>query len=155
MEMVRVVAGQGVEGDPRYFRRGSRRQVTLIEREQIAAHAAVLGLPDFAPGAVRSNIETTGIDLIALLGQRVEVGEAVLDFHEPRTPCRQMDDLAAGLRELMTERRQGVLAQVEGLDDRNDTADSSRNAERPSARVLALAWMPDVVRVCQRTISFG
>ena len=40
-------------------------------------------------------------------------------------------------------RNKGVLAQVEGLDDRNDTADSSRNAERPSARVLALAWMPD------------
>mgnify|MGYP003350038264 CR=1 FL=1 len=69
VDMVRVVAGQGVEGDPRYFRRGSRRQVTLIEREQIAAHAAVLGLPDFAPGAVRSNIETTEIDLIALLGR--------------------------------------------------------------------------------------
>lgn len=40
-------------------------------------------------------------------------------------------------------RNKGVLAQVEGLDDRNDTADSNRNAERPSARVLALAWMPD------------
>lgn len=40
-------------------------------------------------------------------------------------------------------RNKGVLAQVEGLDDRNDTADSNRNAERTSARVLALAWMPD------------
>lgn len=40
-------------------------------------------------------------------------------------------------------RNKGVLAQVEGLDDRNDTADSNRNAEHASARVLALAWMPD------------
>jgi len=84
VESFEVVEGKGVMGDARFFGRvsrdsgqSSRRQVTLIEREQIAEHAAVLGLPSIAPGAVRSNIETTGINLIALLGRAVEIGEAV------------------------------------------------------------------------------
>src|SRR5512139_1882058 len=76
IETVEVVAGQGIQNDNRYFGRLSRdtghptrRQVTLIEREQIAEHAAALRLPSIPPGAVRSNIETTGINLIALLGR--------------------------------------------------------------------------------------
>src|SRR5256885_7561570 len=51
--------------EPRYFGRvsrnsgkPSRRQLSLIEREQIAEHAAPLGLETIAPGAVRANIET-------------------------------------------------------------------------------------------------
>ena len=112
VDAIHVVAGKGIEEDRRYFNRGSRRQVTLIEREQIADHAAAFGVVEFAPGEVRSNIETTGINLIALLGQRVEVGGAGLEFYAPRTPCPKMDTLCPGLRERMEDRRQGVLAQV-------------------------------------------
>ena len=111
-DTLHLVADKGIEEDSRYYNRRSRRQVTLIEREQIAAHGEALGVSGFAPGAVRSNIETTGIDLVALLGQRVQVGDAVLDFYAPRTPCHQMDALCQGLRELMEDSRQGVLAQV-------------------------------------------
>ena len=71
VDFVDVVAGKGIEGEPRYFGRISqatgqpgRRQISLIEREQIAAHAASLGLEIIPPGAVRANIETLGIDLI-------------------------------------------------------------------------------------------
>lgn len=112
LDCIHVIAGKGIEEDPRYFNRGSRRQVTLIEREQIAEHAGALGAVGFAPGEVRSNIETTGINLVALIGQRIQVGEAVLDCYAPRTPCHKMDALCQGLRGLMEDRRQGVLAQV-------------------------------------------
>lgn len=112
VDVLHLVADKGIAEDARYFNRSSRRQVTLIEREQIAAHGEALGVAGFAPGAVRSNIETTGIDLVALIGQRVQVGEALLDFYAPRTPCPQMDELCQGLRELMEDSRQGVLAQV-------------------------------------------
>lgn len=112
VEEFHLVAGKGIEEDPRYFNRGSRRQVTLMEREEIAAHAGALGVGEFAPGAVRSNIETTGISLVQLVGQRVEVGGAVLEFYEPRTPCQQMDDLCPGLRGLMEDGHTGVLALV-------------------------------------------
>jgi MOSC domain-containing protein YiiM len=61
---------------------------------------------------VRSNIETSGIDLISLLGQEVEIGDAVLFLHTPRDPCAKMDAICKGLRNLMLDRRQGVMAEV-------------------------------------------
>ncbi|MEY2428496.1 MAG: hypothetical protein QOJ40_1381, partial [Verrucomicrobiota bacterium] len=108
-----------IQDEARYFGRKSRnhgqpskRQVTLIEREQIAEHAATLGLQSIPPGAVRSNIETLGINLISLIGREIEIGEAVLLLYAPRDPCAKMDAICQGLRELMLDNRQGVLAQV-------------------------------------------
>ena len=119
VEQIEVVAEKGIVGNGRYFGRLSRstgrpsqRQVSLIEREQIAGHAATLGLKTIARGEVRSNIETQGIDLIALLGREVQIGGAVLLFYAARLPCEKMDRICQGLRALMEERRQGVLAQV-------------------------------------------
>jgi MOSC domain-containing protein YiiM len=114
-----LVVEKGIEEDWRYFGRisrgsgrPSRRQVSLMEREQIAEHAATLALAGLSPGAVRSNIETSGIDLQALVGAEVEIGEATLRFYEPRTPCAKMDALCHGLRKLMENNRQGVMAEV-------------------------------------------
>ena len=119
VEAVEVIAGRGVQDDTRYFGRLSRdtgqptrRQVTLIEREQIAEHAAALRLPSIPPGVVRSNIETMGINLISLLGHEVEIGGALLLFYAPRDPCAKMDAICQGLRALMMNSRQGVLAEV-------------------------------------------
>jgi MOSC domain-containing protein YiiM len=119
VEMIEVIAAKGIAGEPRYFGRlsrdtgqPSRRQVTLIEREQLSEHAAKLGLRDLPPGIVRSNIETTGINLVALVGQEIEIGEAVLLLYAPRDPCAKMDAICEGLRRLMLNHRQGVLAQV-------------------------------------------
>src|ERR1035441_821642 len=88
VESIEVVEGKGIAGDARYFGKLSRdtgqptrRQVPLIEREQIAEHATALGLPVIVPGAVRSNIETSGTNLIPLLGKEVEIGEARLEEH--------------------------------------------------------------------------
>ncbi|MBI3878992.1 MAG: hypothetical protein HY301_02885 [Verrucomicrobia bacterium] len=84
VESVEFVADKGIVGDARYFGRTSRetgkpsrRQVTLMEREQLAEHAAVLGLKSLPPGAARANLETEGIALVALVGRRVRVGTAV------------------------------------------------------------------------------
>ena len=116
---VEAVAGKGLERDLRYFARISsrtgrqtERQVSLIAREQVADHASALGLESITPGRVRSNIETTGVDLIPLLGREVEVGGARLRFNAPREPCAKMDAICKGLRERMLDRRQGVLAEV-------------------------------------------
>jgi hypothetical protein len=113
-----LVAGKGIVQDGRYFARKSRdreptgRQVTLIEREQIAEHCAVLGLSSIPPGVVRSNIETEGINLPGLEGRHLRVGTAVLLIGKPRDPCAKMDQIAPGLRELMDHDKQGVLAMV-------------------------------------------
>ena len=119
VEQIEVVEQKGIRGNGRYFGRHSRstgepskRQVTLMEREQIAGHAATLGLEKIAPGAVRSNIETSGVNLVELLGREVRVGTATLLFYEARTPCEKMNRLCEGLRALMENNKQGVLAQV-------------------------------------------
>ena len=118
-ETFAVVQGKGVLGEPRYYGRisqrtgePSKRQVSLIEREQIAQHAATLGLEGIPPGAVRANIETVGIDLVALVGRQIQIGEALLAIDSPRDPCARMDAICQGLRRLMEHNRQGVLAQV-------------------------------------------
>src|SRR5262249_19896643 len=74
-QQIEVIEAKGLQNEPRYFGRKSRdtgqpskRQVTLMEREQISEHAATLSLEAIPPGAVRSNIETTGIDLVSLIG---------------------------------------------------------------------------------------
>ncbi len=107
-----AVTGKGVAGCARYFEKSSPRQVTLIEREQLLAHAQALGLEHIAPGNARSNIETEGICLSTLLGYHIEVGGALLHVHELRTPCEQMDAVAPGLRALMKDGKQGVIATV-------------------------------------------
>jgi MOSC domain-containing protein YiiM len=119
VELIHLVVDKGIVEDARYFDRchrasgrPNRRQVSLIGREQIAEHAAILALQTIAPGIVRANIETTGIDLQRLVGREVEVGEAVLFLYEPRQPCHKMDLICPGLRELMSNSRQGVMAQV-------------------------------------------
>jgi len=118
-DSIEVVAAQGIVGEPRYFGRlnhatdkPNRRQISLIEREQIAEHAAALGLEIIPPGAVRANIETLGVILVALVGRPIQVGEAVLFFYETRKPCQKMDAVCDGLRGLMEQNRQGVLAEV-------------------------------------------
>ena len=118
VEVFEVIAEKGIVGNGRYFGRLGRaglpgkRQMSLIEREQIAEHAAVMGLPRIPPGVVRANIETFEIDLISLLGRQVQVGGALLLFYEARTPCEKMDRICQGLRALMENQKQGVLAQV-------------------------------------------
>ncbi len=119
VETIELVAATGIVGDNRYFGKLSRttgtitrRQVSLIEREQIAEHAVSLGLETISPGAVRANIETFGVNLIELIGHEVEIGDAILKFYEPRDPCDKMDAICQGLRERMMNSRQGVMAEI-------------------------------------------
>jgi MOSC domain-containing protein YiiM len=118
-DSIELVADKGILGEPRYFGRlssstgqPSRRQLSLIEREQIAEHAAVFGLQEIPAGAVRSNIETSGIRLVDFLGADVRVGAALLRFHSLRTPCPKMDAVQPGLQERMRNGRQGVVAEI-------------------------------------------
>jgi MOSC domain-containing protein YiiM len=116
---IRLEAQLGIVEDARYYARKSRltglprkRQASLIEREQLAEHAAVLGLQSIAPGQARANIETLGINLQALVGKQVRIGTTVLLLYAPRTPCEKMNRICQGLRKLMENARQGVMAQV-------------------------------------------
>jgi MOSC domain-containing protein YiiM len=119
VDAIEAIASKGIAGEPRYFGRTSqttgkphRRQLSLIAREQIAEHAAALGLETIPPGAVRANIETLGLHLGSLVGRSVAIGDAVLFLYEPRRPCEKMDAVCHGLRALMADGRQGVMAEI-------------------------------------------
>lgn len=90
----------------RHARPQSRRQVLLIEEETLDDLA-------LAPGAVKENVTTRGIDLTSLppdtmlqLGNDVE-----LWITGPCRPCARMDEIRPGLEEEIRGRR-GVLAWV-------------------------------------------
>ncbi len=86
-------------------RRGSRRQVLLMDLETLETFG-------IAPGRVKENITTRGIKLDELsAGQRMRVGEALLEVTKECEPCHQMDAIRRGLQEAMRGRR-GVLCHV-------------------------------------------
>jgi MOSC domain-containing protein YiiM len=86
-------------------RRGSRRQVLLMDLETLETFG-------IAPGRVKENITTRGIELDRLsVGQRMRVGEALLEVTKECEPCHQMDAIRQGLQEAMRGRR-GVLCRV-------------------------------------------
>ena len=86
-------------------RRDSGRQVLLMDAETLEE----FGIP---PGRVKENITTRGIKLSGLrLGQRLRVGEALLEITKTCTPCHQMDEIRLGLQDAMRGRR-GILCRV-------------------------------------------
>jgi MOSC domain-containing protein YiiM len=86
-------------------RRGSTRQVLLMDQETLDE----FGIP---AGRARENITTRGIKLDALpLGQRLRVGNSLLEVTKPCTPCHQMDEIRNGLQNALRGRR-GILCRV-------------------------------------------
>jgi hypothetical protein len=106
---IRLIAGQGVEGDAH---RGERvkhrsrarfnpdlpnlRQVHLLHAE-LHTELATQGF-SMAPGLMGENITTRGLDLLALpKGARLKIGEAEIELTGLRNPCVQLEALAPGL----------------------------------------------------------
>lgn len=95
MDEVGVSPERGLDGDRYDGRPGSKRQVTLIQHEHLAAIAGCLGndAPKIAdlPGALRRNVVVSGINLLALKGKTFRVGDAVLRWTGLCHPCSKME----------------------------------------------------------------
>lgn len=102
-----LIVNLGLKGDMHALPDSSR-QVLLLEKETLDA----LGL---APGEVKENITTTGINLMALAPKtRVRIGSgAVLEITKSCSPCHRMDEIRPGLLKEIAGRR-GMLARVVG-----------------------------------------
>lgn len=92
LDAVVAVAGIGLEGDHYHSRHGGKRQVTLIQAEDLAAIAAYLGRVQVDPGLLRRNIVTERINLRALKDKRFRVGSAILEYSGPCHPCSRMEE---------------------------------------------------------------
>lgn len=81
------------------------RQLLLVEGE-------VLEALDLAPGSIMENVTTRGIELAGLRpGQRLRVGEALVEITLPCAPCERMEAIRPGLKETLRGRR-GMLCRV-------------------------------------------
>lgn len=102
-ERVRAIESHGLEGCA--HANPPRREVLLVSNE----HLDAVGVE---PGAVRENVTVEGVDVQSwAAGQRVRVGEALLEITLVCDPCYRMDELRPGLRAEIDGRR-GMLAHV-------------------------------------------
>ncbi len=83
------IDADGLQGDRG---RAGKRAVTLIQLEHLAAIGSCLGQGPVAPEALRRNLVVEGINLAALKGRRVHVGEAVLEFTVICASCSRMEE---------------------------------------------------------------
>jgi MOSC domain-containing protein YiiM len=111
----RALEDSGLEGCA-HARIRSPRQVLLMDSE-------TLELMDLAPGIIRENITTRGINVNGLAaGQRLRVGEAQLEVSGVCTPCDLLEKIRPGLRRELRGRR-GMLCRViaSGMIRRGDS----------------------------------
>jgi len=102
-ERVFAVENQGFEGCA--HANPPRREVLLASKK----HLDDVGV---APGAIRENVTVEGADVHTWpVGQRIRVGGALLEVTMVCDPCQRMDELRAGLRAELDDRR-GMLAHV-------------------------------------------
>ncbi|WP_425084250.1 MOSC domain-containing protein [Ruegeria profundi] len=84
-----MISADGLDGDRS---RTGKRAVTLIQQEHLATIGSYLGHGPIAPEILRRNLVVSGINLAALKGREVQVGEAVLRFNVICAPCSRMEE---------------------------------------------------------------
>ena len=84
-----MISTDGLQGDRS---RAGKRAVTLIQQEHLAAIGSYLGQRAVAPDILRRNLVVSGINLAALKGREVQVGEAILRFTVICAPCSRMEE---------------------------------------------------------------
>ena len=89
-----VITDRHLAGDHASPKAGGKRQVTLIQHEYLAAVAGFLGLAEpVAPGRLRRNLVVSGLNLLALKGRQIQIGEEViLDITGECHPCSRMEE---------------------------------------------------------------
>jgi MOSC domain-containing protein YiiM len=116
-ELIRLVAGLGVEGDAHagatvQHRSRVRRDPTQPNLRQVhLVHAELHDELDHegftvAAGAMGENVTTRGLPLLDLpTGTRLRLGpDAVVELTGLRNPCRQLDGVAPGLMDAVLDR---------------------------------------------------
>jgi len=88
---VEATPGLGLAGDRFKGTEASKRQVTLIQSEHLAAVASILGREPFDPALTRRNLVVSGINLYALRNARFRVGGLLLEGTGICAPCEQME----------------------------------------------------------------
>jgi MOSC domain-containing protein YiiM len=135
-----LVAGAGLDGD-RYALGGGtwarypdlEKQLTLIDRDDVAAVAAEVGM-DLSPGDTRRNLVTVGADLPALVGRWFTVGDALLFGMKRCPPCAHLERLTGARLIRAMLHRGGINAAVFAGAEIAEGAAVRRLSEEEAAR---------------------
>ena len=104
VEEIEAVANRGLAGCA-HAQPGGLRQILLMDLETLEAL-------QLHPGEIKENITTRGLDVRGLRpGQRLCIGEALVEITVPCEPCKRMEDIRAGLKNEL-RRRRGMLCRV-------------------------------------------
>lgn len=104
LSAVQAVENAGFEGCA-HARLGRKRQVLLLDIETLRAL-------QLAPGIIRENITTEGLEVNALaIGQKLRVGEVELEVSTACEPCELMEKIRAGLLAELAGRR-GMMCRI-------------------------------------------
>jgi MOSC domain-containing protein YiiM len=90
-QSVDAAPGQGLAGDRFKGTEQSKRQVTLIQAEHLAAVASILGRESVDPALTRRNLVVSGINLYALRHAKFRVGNVLLEGTGICAPCANME----------------------------------------------------------------
>ena len=85
-----IVTESGLEGD---HARAGKRALTLIQAEHLPVIAELLGRTDIAAADLRRNIVVSGLNVLALRHQNIQVGDTMLRVHGPCPPCSRMEEV--------------------------------------------------------------
>lgn len=83
-----LLTGRGLEGD---HASGGLRAVTLLQAEHLPVIAALAHVGTVAPDTLRRNILISGLNLSALRGSVLTLGQAQLRITGPCAPCSRME----------------------------------------------------------------
>jgi len=98
------VSSAGFQGDF-HTSVANGRQILMLSSE-------VLQEFELRPGSLFENIVLEGVDVMALSpGQRLHIGNSVLEVTVPCQPCVQMERIRKGLKQALAGKR-GMFAQV-------------------------------------------
>lgn len=78
----------GLDGD---HARPGKRALTLIQAEHLPVIAALAGLDTVTPETLRRNLVISGLNLSALRGKRLRLGDALVEITTPCAPCSRME----------------------------------------------------------------
>lgn len=92
VEAAKAITGAGLQGD-HYGGQTGNRGITLLQAEHLPVIAALTGVEEVAPARLRRNLLVSGINLVALKGQRFQIGEVVLEGASFAHPCSRMEEV--------------------------------------------------------------
>ena len=91
LQSVEVCLENGLVGDRFAGKAGSKRQVTLIQKEHLPVIQSILGCDEIKPATLRRNLLVSGINLQSLKDKKFSIGEVVLMGTGNCPPCSKME----------------------------------------------------------------